>query len=142
MFFYCGCKVEIFAPKLSYFVLQKTCPGEAESFVLHFPALETAFIDARLPRSRKKEVNNKAHLELFKMLQGLSRVQNLRLSRRTIEVLTEVPGILAHQPSPFCRLEALKIDREENSLCTPQNVVNYFLSGSESDREYERILKI
>ncbi|XVE65220.1 hypothetical protein DITRI_Ditri07aG0163600 [Diplodiscus trichospermus] len=100
MFYHNGRKFEIVAPKLSSFVLQDICPADVESFVLDFPALETVYVDARLGRSRKEEV------------------------------LMVVPGILEHRPSPFCRLETLKVECKQNSLGAPQSVLNYFLGGS------------
>ncbi|XVE65222.1 hypothetical protein DITRI_Ditri07aG0163800 [Diplodiscus trichospermus] len=105
MYFYDGSKVEIVAPNVSYFVLQDTCPGEVESFVLDFPALETADVDARLARSKEEEV------------------------------LLAVPSIIEHVPSPFCRIGTLNVELKKSSLPTPQSVVNYFLSGSDKEYE-------
>ncbi|XVF10965.1 hypothetical protein REPUB_Repub07fG0228300 [Reevesia pubescens] len=95
MFFYGDCNVEIFAPKLSSFSFQNSCPWQMESFTLDLPVLEIADIDARSPLFPGMEKSQRVILELsfvnselnwINMFRGLSHAQSLKLSSRTIQV--------------------------------------------------------
>ncbi|XP_022737003.1 F-box/LRR-repeat protein 25-like [Durio zibethinus] len=121
-----GCKVEIFAPKLHSFLFIDTMPVEFSN--LDFPLLEIAEIDAYLPDS--EELFEKSHLNLINLFRGLYHAESLHVSSNTIEVLMELPVVLEAQASPFGRLKTLNIECCIKSFIIPDNVMNYFVSGS------------
>ncbi|XWS49200.1 hypothetical protein CRYUN_Cryun13aG0143500 [Craigia yunnanensis] len=105
----------------SFFI--ETTPVELSN--LDFPLLEIADIDAYLPHYTKS-----SEKVLINMFQGLHHVQSLNISFYTIEVLMEFPGIVEAQAFPFGRLKTLNVQCYNNSLKIPDNVMNYFVSGT------------
>ncbi|KAL9383457.1 hypothetical protein Peur_023780 [Populus x canadensis] len=138
-----GCKVMLFAPKLTSFKFDGNTPlfwSEVNltslddvNVVLQryhhsnnypFYVVEDEYI------SEEDETEQGLGLNLIKMLHQFCSAKSLTLSMNIIEILSEVPAALDKHPSSLSNLKYLKLKTDHKDVTLPAHVLNYFLRSS------------
>eukprot|EP00258_Populus_trichocarpa_P032451 XP_024448470.1 uncharacterized protein LOC112325738 [Populus trichocarpa] len=138
-----GCKVMLFAPKLTSFKFYGNTPlfwsevnltslddvnvvlqRYQHSHNYPFYVVEDEYI------SEEDETEQGLGLNLIKMLHQFCSAKSLTLSMNIIEILSEVPAALDKHPSPFSNLKYLKLKTDHKDVTLPAHVLNYFLRSA------------
>ncbi|XP_034907618.1 F-box/LRR-repeat protein At3g26922 [Populus alba] len=138
-----GCKVMLFAPKLTSFKFDGNTPlfwSEVNLTSLddvnvvlqryYYRHDYQFYVDEDEYISGEDETKQGFCLDLLKMLHQFCSAKSLTLSMNIIEVLSKVPAALNKHPSPFSNLKYLKLKTDHKDVTLPAHVLNYFLSSS------------
>uniref|UniRef100_A0A5B6ZIL3 Putative F-box domain, cyclin-like protein n=1 Tax=Davidia involucrata TaxID=16924 RepID=A0A5B6ZIL3_DAVIN len=117
-------KFVVTAPKLSCFHLDGFPPLELSAD--NVPSLETVQVSV----SRSSNEDKEDMVALINVLKELRNAKFVTLDLDAIKILSMVPSLLEHQPSPFTNLKSLKVRSTTSTI--PDHVMSYLLNCSPS----------
>ncbi|KAL2492016.1 F-box/LRR-repeat protein [Abeliophyllum distichum] len=85
-------------------------------------------------KETKEEEEKKLALDVLNMLQHFHNAKSVTLSLGTIQILSVVPDLLAHERSPFVNMRSLKFkaSRSCSNSVVPSHVMKFLLNSSSS----------
>ncbi|CAN0842125.1 F-box/LRR-repeat protein 25 [Linum grandiflorum] len=136
--------IEIVAPKLQSFCVENVYYVPQDFSKLDLPCLNHACIDLlgnvddyldACDDDERDTLSPVTVERCVRLFNGLHNVKSLDLRFGSFELLTRTCNLVKHQPSPFKRMNFLRLQHLDEFSSLPYQVIRYYLEGSSNDEE-------